>query len=222
MKARISSGWLFGTTWAVVAAAHVLAQNTPLPPATIVPGAATAALATSTSAPPHALLPAPVAPASAQELSSVPTATPLSAGSLEIQNLTQAGLDQSVILAYITNSAVRFNLSPDHIIHLQHAGVSSRVLGAMMQHDRALLAAAPPPTDPAPPAVSLVVPSPTPGEVPIIASDESGANDFMEVEEGYSVAEQPPNVGPVRVPYPVKLNDPIVILKLPTFTVPYW
>ena len=38
----------------------------------------------------------------------------------------------------------------------------------------------------------------------------------------YYAPEQPENTGPVRVPYAVKLNDPIVILKLPTFRVPYW
>ena len=222
MKARILSSWLCGTIWAVMTVAHVFAQNAPPPPPTVAPDAAsTAALATNTSVPPHALPPASVVPVSAQDLSPAPN-TSLSAGSSEIQSLTQAGLDQSVILAYITNSAVRFNLNPDHIILLQRAGVSSQVIGAMIQHDRALLVTAPPPTDPAPPTVSLAVPPPTPGQVPIIALDESGVGDFVEVDEGYSVAEQPHSVGPIRVPYPVKLNDPIVILRLPAFTVPYW
>jgi hypothetical protein len=36
------------------------------------------------------------------------------------------------------------------------------------------------------------------------------------------VPDQPASAGPVRVPYAVKLSDPIVIFRLPTFTVPYW
>jgi hypothetical protein len=34
--------------------------------------------------------------------------------------------------------------------------------------------------------------------------------------------DQPASAGPVRVPYPVKLNDPIIILRLPSFALPCW
>jgi hypothetical protein len=36
------------------------------------------------------------------------------------------------------------------------------------------------------------------------------------------VPDQPESVGPVRMPYPVKLSDPIIILRLPTFALPCW
>jgi hypothetical protein len=222
MKARISPGWLFGMAWGAVAAAHVFAQEPPAPPTTTTPDAAlAAAMAANKGAPPPRLPLAPLVPASAADLSPAPN-TPLSAGSSEIRSLTQAGVEQPVIVAYITNSPRIFNLSPDDIIQLQGAGVPPAVISAMIQHDQALRATASPPTDPAPLTATLAVMPPAPGEVQIIANDESWADDYLAVDDGYSVAEQPENAGPVRMPYPVKLNDPIVILKLPTFTVPCW
>ena len=216
MKARISLGRLFGMVWAVVAASHVVAQDTPASPATASSDAAgPAAAAPNANTPFHPL------PASAADLSPS-LKPPLSAGSGEIQSLTQAGVDQRVILAYITNSAARFNLSPDHIIHLKDEGVLPQVIKAMLHHDQALPATAPPLTVPAPPPATLAVPPPAPGEVQVIANDEPWAVEYVVADEGYSVAEQPASAGPIRVPYPVKLNDPIVIFKLPTFTVPCW
>jgi hypothetical protein len=50
-------------------------------------------------------------------------------------------------------------------------------------------------------------------------SDAAGTLVFVEPDD---VPNQPRSAGPVRVPYPVKLNDPIIILRLPTFTLPYW
>jgi hypothetical protein len=57
----------------------------------------------------------------------------------------------------------------------------------------------------------------------IIAPDyEPGANGTLVWVEPDDVPEQPASAGPVRVPYAVKLNDPIVVLRLPTFALPCW
>ena len=62
--------------------------------------------------------------------------------------------------------------------------------------------------------------APAPAPAQVIANDNSNAGgDWIYVEPD-NVPDQPASAGPVRVPYPVKLNDPIVILKLPTFSVP--
>ncbi len=125
-------------------------------------------------------------------------------------------------MAYVTNSPHSFNLNPDQIIYLWNRGVPRRVISAMIQHDEALRAAAPAPTKPAVSTGALAPPPSAPDEVQIVANDEPWAGDYLGIDEDYSVAEQPQGVGPVRAPYPVRLNDPIVMLKLPTFTVPYW
>ena len=214
MKARILPYRFLGMAWAAAAAASLLAQTTPVPPPT-----EAAAPVADTGLRPDPATTTTLAPSGTPSLAPAPN-TFLTAGSSEILGLTQAGLDQSVILAYITNSPSAFSLRPDDIIRLQGAGVSSRTISAMIQHDQVLVPVTPP--APGPPAVFAMPIAPPPAQVApqIVADVTAGAGDFPDMEEGYSVAEQPADVGPVRVPYPVKLNDPIIILRLPTFTVP--
>jgi hypothetical protein len=79
---------------------------------------------------------------SAQEGAEVspPTAT-LPAGILpdsplaQVVRLVQSGVDESIILTYITNSPGTFNLDSDKIIYLKDAGVPNNMVQAMMQHD---------------------------------------------------------------------------------------
>lgn len=52
--------------------------------------------------------------------------------------LAQAGINESVILTYITNSASPFNLTADQIIYLRDVGLSDEVVTAMMQRDQVL------------------------------------------------------------------------------------
>jgi hypothetical protein len=214
MKARMLPYRLLGMAWSAAAAAHLLAQTSPVPP----PANASAPVADLGSQPDAASATA-IAPVSTAPLAPAPK-PPLTAGSAEILGLTQAGLDQSVILAYITNSLRAFSLSPDDIIQLQGAGVSPQTISAMIRHNQTLPTVTPAtPSAPAPFAMP-VAPPPTQVAPQIVADVTAGPGDFPEVDEGYSVAEQPANVGPVRVPYPVKLNDPIIIWRLPAFTVP--
>jgi hypothetical protein len=76
-------------------------------------------------------------------------------GTREVVKLAQAGVDDGVILSYITNANVRFGVTSDQIIYLNDLGVSAAAVTAMMQHDAAMnaMAAATPPasTTSAPP-----------------------------------------------------------------------
>ena len=147
--------------------------------------------------------------------------TPLTTRSREIQELTRAGVDERVILTYITNSAGIFNLSPDQIIYLKNVGVSPKVITVMIHHDQTLMPPARSASAAAPPAIPAAS-SPTPGETLALASDDTLPSEPWVPEDDFYVPEQPDSTGPVRVPYTVKLNDPIIILKLPSFTLPCW
>lgn len=127
------------------------------------------------------------------------------------------------MLAYVTNAPGMFDLTADDIIHLKNLGVSRQVMNAMIEHDRQLLSGARPVLVAATPGVMMASPPPAIEASPVEANDEDWVGEPLVMEEAYYDAPEPPaGLGPVRAPYPVKLNDPIVILKLPSFTVPYW
>jgi len=162
----------------------------------------------------------------------------------EIERLTQAGVGEAVVLSYI-NSAGTFNLSADQIISLKNLGASPQVINAMMRHDRELISgqrpmpvSAPPPLPPSvqaalaaslhttdrasAPPTTLATPAPAPSGSIVAPDDESGASGTWVWVEPDDVPDQPASAGPVRVPYAVKLNDPIIVLRLPTFALPCW
>lgn len=84
----------------------------------------------------------------------------------EVIKLSQAGVDESVLLAFITNSSAAFQLGAEEIVYLNDLGVASPVITAMMHRDQTLKQfwasqAAPPPaakvapeTTPAPQATA--------------------------------------------------------------------
>src|SRR5664280_890451 len=85
-----------------------------------------------------------------------PPATPppnvsMSVPANEITKLAQSGVDENVMVSYVTNSRSTFNLSSDAIIYLNDIGVPSTVVAAMIQHDQSLndssASAGPPPPD---------------------------------------------------------------------------
>jgi hypothetical protein len=161
----------------------------------------------------------------------------------EVERLTKAGVDEGVVLSYVINSAGTFNLTADQIVRLKNIGVSPQVVNAMIQHDPELITGARPLTAGSPPslpatlqavlaahpqpAVATATPStvsaaPAPGPAQIIANDDYDADRDWFCVEPDDVPDQPAILGPVRAPYAVKLNDPIVILRLPSISVPYW
>ena len=163
----------------------------------------------------------------------------------EVERLAQAGVDEGVVQTYINSSAGTFNLTADQVIYLKNLGLSPQVINTMIDHDqelisgvRPLTAAAPPPFPPAVqaalaarlhPAGDAAAPSaaptasaPEPWNSIIAPNDDSESAGAWVMVEPDDVPDQPASAGPVRVPYAVKLSDPIVIFRLPTFTVPYW
>jgi len=246
MKTRKAPGWVFGMVLAVVTATPGIARDglNPLPTTASSDAIGAAPLAPGTGTASESWPTAPPVPGNAGD-TSLSSSTPLSPGSREIQSLTQAGLDEGVILVYITNFTGIFNLDPDSIIYLKDLGVSAPVINAMLLHDRGRSsnprspAASPASSEPVPWKAALAaslrltgdataqpatpaMPPAAPVEAQIIANDEAWTGGDLVVNEEYYAPEQPENLGPVRVPYAVKLNDPIVILKLPTLRVPYW
>lgn len=59
----------------------------------------------------------------------------------EVIRLAQSGVDEGVMLTYVTNSSALFALGAEEIIYLNDLGVYSSVIVAMLQHDQNLKAA---------------------------------------------------------------------------------
>src|SRR2546422_4200126 len=84
--------------------------------------------------------------------------------------LANSGVDEDVMLAYVTNSAGTFSLGPEEIIYLNDIGVPSPVVTAMLQHDHMMVEsavnAARPPlvpnTEPVDPGLNAAPPQPAP------------------------------------------------------------
>ena len=121
--------------------------------------------------------PAPPPPAGA-DASAVPPAsvTPppnLVPGSplAEVIKLVQSGVDESIILSYVTNSTSMFNLDSDKIIYLSDLGVPNEIQTAMMQRDLVLQqqmgASTPPPQETPPAEPTEPPPPPPPAEVTV-------------------------------------------------------
>jgi hypothetical protein len=89
----------------------------------------------------------------------------------QVVSLSQAGVDESIIMAFIANSGGTFNLNSDKIIYLKDIGLPSEIVTAMMQRDQQLLqqlaAASQPASQPAPAETTPeTAPAPPPTEPP--------------------------------------------------------
>src|ERR1019366_8335819 len=87
----------------------------------------------------------------------------------EVIKLAASGVEESVIMAFVTNSPSPFNLGVEEIIYLNDIGVSGSVVTAMMQRDQALkglsanagpMYAPEPATAPTPPEMAPEAPPP--------------------------------------------------------------
>ena len=102
----------------------------------------------------------------------------------EVIKLADSGLDECVIMAFVTNSTGLFDLGVEDIIYLNDIGVSGSVVTAMMQRDQALkeLSAGPPAPDPGPPMSHAPQPATAPAP-PEMASETPPSGDYA--TEGY-------------------------------------
>ena len=80
------------------------------------------------------------APPVASTDSGLPPGVATGSQTAEVLKLAQAGLDPSVISAYVANAPSAFNLNADQIITLKDAGVPSETINAMMDHDKNIMA----------------------------------------------------------------------------------
>jgi len=94
----------------------------------------------------------------------------------QVVKLAQAGVDEGIIQAYVTNSTGTFNLDSDKIIYLKDTGIPTDLVMEMIQHDTGLqaqiAATAPPPppatdTPPAPIATAADNSQPPPPDQPV-------------------------------------------------------
>jgi len=77
----------------------------------------------------------------------------------EIVRLSESGVEEEVLQAYVAKAPTSFNLGPEEIIYLNDIGVSSAVVLAMIQHDRGLKETAKAPVPlPAPPSIPEAAP----------------------------------------------------------------
>src|ERR1039458_3159607 len=56
----------------------------------------------------------------------------------EVIRLAESGVQESVIMAFVTNSTSPFNLGVEEIIYLNDIGIPGSIVNAMMQRDQAL------------------------------------------------------------------------------------
>ena len=105
----------------------------------------------------------------------------------ELIKLANSGLNESVMLAFVTNSAHVFNLTAEEIIYLNDIGVPGSVVTAMIQHDQQLKAGAPAPVATEPPP-----PPPATEPAPIAPTTSQ-----------FSVSTPPPQTEPMNADYAV-------------------
>jgi hypothetical protein len=65
-----------------------------------------------------------------------PDSVKLSPAATEVAKMARAGVDSSVLIAYVVNSVNTFQLSADEIVYLNDLGVGPEVVSAMIQHDQ--------------------------------------------------------------------------------------
>ena len=114
----------------------------------------------------------------AKEQKKLPPNLNLASPSSEVLKLAQAGVDDSVLLAFVTNSTKTFGLGSDEIIYLNDLGVSGNVVTAIMDHDNAMkrIWANAAPAEPAPaapaPTIDETATAPSYVEPPVAAPVE--------------------------------------------------
>jgi hypothetical protein len=128
----------------------------------------------------------PPPPDSATESSALPPNIYPTSPLAQVVRLTQAGVDESVIMTYVTNSGSTFNLDSDKIIYLKDIGLPNEVVTAMMQRDQQLQqqmaasASYQPPAQPAPAPAPTEQPETAPPPQPVEQPAEVTVNYFYD------------------------------------------
>ncbi len=129
--------------------------------------------------------PTPPPPDNAMESSALPPDILPSSPLAQVVRLMQAGVDESIIMTYVTNSGSTFNLNPDKIIYLKDIGLPNEIVNAMMQRDQQLqqqltASAYQPPAQPAPVPETTEQPETAPPPPPVEQPAEVTVNYFYD------------------------------------------
>jgi hypothetical protein len=129
-------------------------------------------------------------PDSATESSALPPNIYPTSPLAQVVRLTQAGVDESIIMTYVTNSGSTFNLDSDKIIYLKDIGLPNEVVTAMMQHDQQLqqqmtASAYQPPAQPAPAPATTDQPETAPPPQSVEQPAEVTVNNFYDTLAPY-------------------------------------
>ncbi len=185
-----------------------------LPAVPVQPGDVTAAKA--------GLSPAAVTTPSSALQKNSPAQLHFSPYTSELLRLAQAGLEQGVMMAYV-DSAGTFNLTTDQIIHLRDVGISPDVIAAILQHDAEIISglrtvpASGVPGATSPTTVLSFRPGVTAAPNTAAQPEEQAVDAEPEPDFWWlpppmpPIVASPPELYPVRKPYPVPLTDPILI-----------
>ena len=150
MKSRINWKWSLGLALAVLPVVVGFQQDSASEPANTDPAVEGAAASEQAAAPALAVPNSAVAAQTAEDdvvdapAKPISTAKPLPPGVrptapvAEVIRLADSGVEESVMLAFVTNSTSTFNLGAEEIIYLNDIGVPSAVVTAMIQRDQAL------------------------------------------------------------------------------------
>jgi hypothetical protein len=157
----------------------------------------------------------------------VPPKIQLSPWVTELAKMAQSGIQDEVMLSYV-DSAGTFSLGADQIIYLHDLGISSGVITAIIQHDseiasgRREMTTSSAPLSSSPPLGFVPATRPVIPDNPTESTDAPPAFDPGEFAQHpfpifESIADEPsppPELYPVRKPYPVKLLDPILVYRV--------
>ena len=151
MKTRIMRMWTAGALVAVVPLLGGCEQSAVSEPTTAQTNSATLAdplaltlesPAPATTNPPPLAEPGTnrpvVADLASAENKPLPPGLAVSPSLGHILKMAGAGVDLSVMISFITNSAGTFNLGAEQIIYLKDLGVSGEIVNAMIAHDQAI------------------------------------------------------------------------------------
>jgi hypothetical protein len=131
--------------------------------------------------------PEPAAPAAPAV--TPPAAVNISPAAAEVLRLSESGVGEEVVLAYVKNSQTAFSLTSEDVLYLRDVGLSSAVLTAMLARDTALRA----------PPQGTPYPTPAPPEPPSTApapgvSTPNGAPPSVEAAAPAYSSDPPPEV----------------------------
>jgi hypothetical protein len=173
-------------------------------------------------------------------------ATSLPRATAEVMQLARAGIDEDVVLSFVGNSS-KFHLTADQIVYLTESGVSSRVVQAMLAHDRgdfvlakqatndagialphpeanldpitkqALSQTANAPITPSSKAEVVIPGTKTPAVASVVEPEVEPLRQDLLPIEKVNRPTKKKVLYRVREPYPVELTAPIVFLDAPTF-----